>query len=500
MLKFLNKLYLKISLFLDNKKFIWFIAVLFSFESLWIALSNTYPLPFDEYYHFGLIDLYSHRWLPFISNQPDYAAVYGDITRNGSYIYHYFMSFPYRLVGIFTDSFVAKVIIFRLFNIAFFVIGLFLFRKLLAKLGLSLRLTHFVLVCFILVPIVPLLAAQSNYDNLLIILLPTVLLLAVDIIKQKEINAKTIILLLSLSMLTCLVKHTFLPIFLILFGYIFYVLIRRNGGGFFSKFLTSFNTQNRNSKIILAFLLLVCLFLFGERYLLNTIKYHNPQPDCLKVQEFDVCSQWSPWIRNYRYIDRYKDVQTEGPVGFSKIWVPKMINDAFIAFTYVRVDPVGIRSELGDVKTKEALSIPKATAKIIFAIGIILILMNFGRLWNDSRWRMIFMITIFYTVTLWLLNYMQYRQLRHIVAIQPRYMIILAPLIMGAIAKAYYVAIKSRKVRATLATVVLLALLQGGGASIYIIRSYSVWYWPNKTVVWVNSRARDVLYKITIVR
>ncbi len=51
----------------------------------WIAVSAIYPMLFDEEYHLGIIEIYSHQLSPFITVQPPEAAFHGDITRYGSY-------------------------------------------------------------------------------------------------------------------------------------------------------------------------------------------------------------------------------------------------------------------------------------------------------------------------------------------------------------------------------------------------------------------------------
>ena len=84
---------------------------LFVLQAAWIALSGRYPMAFDENFHLGIIRLYAHHISPFWSGQPAGANAFGAVARDPSYLYQYLMSFPYRLVSIFTSSQTAHVLI-----------------------------------------------------------------------------------------------------------------------------------------------------------------------------------------------------------------------------------------------------------------------------------------------------------------------------------------------------------------------------------------------------
>src|ERR1700689_5557788 len=125
MKKYLNR----VNVILGSKWFFWIILVVFILSAAWIALSAVYPQAFDENFHFGLIQTYSHYWLPFLSSQPPHANAYGAVARDPSYLYHYLMSFPYRLIALFIHGQTGQVIALRFINIGFFSAGLILFRR-----------------------------------------------------------------------------------------------------------------------------------------------------------------------------------------------------------------------------------------------------------------------------------------------------------------------------------------------------------------------------------
>src|SRR5665213_3413244 len=141
------------------------ILALLVVQAAWIALSGRYPMAFDEDFHLGIIRLYAHHLGPFWSGQPANADMFGAVARDPSYLYHFLMSFPYRLISIFTSDQTIQVLILRAINIGLFAGGLALYRRLMLKTGASKALVHICLLVFVLVPIVPFLAAQINYDN-----------------------------------------------------------------------------------------------------------------------------------------------------------------------------------------------------------------------------------------------------------------------------------------------------------------------------------------------
>ncbi len=186
--------------FVKTRIFFALTLVLFFIQAVWLALTAVYPLPFDEYYHFGLTKLYASQWLPFIQSQPPEVSLYGDITRDPSYMYHYLMSFPYRLFDMFTDSQMVLVIALRLINIAFVVWAIILFRRLLITWNISRAKIHLVIAIFVVTPIVPLLAAHNNYDNLLLVVCAYFLLQFTKIYKSKKFVMSDWVIFVSLAM------------------------------------------------------------------------------------------------------------------------------------------------------------------------------------------------------------------------------------------------------------------------------------------------------------
>ncbi|HXE10103.1 MAG TPA: hypothetical protein VN554_01620, partial [Verrucomicrobiae bacterium] len=109
---------------LGSRRFFWVILALFVIQAAWIALSGLYPMAFDEDFHLGIIRLYAHHISPFWAGQPPGADAFGAVARDPSYLYHYLMSFPYRLSGLFTHDQTLQILWLRAINIALFTAGL----------------------------------------------------------------------------------------------------------------------------------------------------------------------------------------------------------------------------------------------------------------------------------------------------------------------------------------------------------------------------------------
>src|SRR3954469_13979749 len=113
----IKRLYAAVS----SDKFFWGVVILLVVQALWIALSGRYPMAYDEDFHLGVIRLYSHHLSPFWNGHPAGGDAFGAVARDPSYLYHYLMSFPYRLISFITSSQMAQVLVLRFINIGLFV-------------------------------------------------------------------------------------------------------------------------------------------------------------------------------------------------------------------------------------------------------------------------------------------------------------------------------------------------------------------------------------------
>lgn len=221
----------KVMPILSSRRFFYVVVALLVVQAAWLALSAQYPMAFDESFHMGIIQVYSNQWLPFLSAQPINADSFGALARDPSYLYHYLMSFPYRLIASVIHDWNAQIIMMRLLNVAMFASSLFVFRRVLRLAKASPALTNSILLFFVLIPVVPHLAAHINYDNLVVLLVAVSSLLGLQLLnafKQQHAPLKTVVALVLICIGASLVKYAFLPIALAIGMYIIVAFLWRS--------------------------------------------------------------------------------------------------------------------------------------------------------------------------------------------------------------------------------------------------------------------------------
>lgn len=478
-----------------SNAFFWLVVALLVGEALWIALSARYPMPFDEDFHLGVIRLYAHHLSPFWSAQPAGADQYGAIARDPSYLYHWLMSFPYRLVSWLTSNESAQVLALRLINIVLFASGLALWRRLLLKSGASRALVHTVLLVFILIPVVPQLAAQINYDNLLFPAVSLVLLLTARLGRELKLHHQVpldwLAAWLIACMLTSLVKYAFLPIFVGVSAFVILIAVR---SGMRPRQLPvqawrSAQALGKWRSTVWLLALLVATLLFCQRYGVNVVKYHTPIPDCGQVLTRQHCSAYGPWIRDYNFAVT-KPVSHHSPVKYVHEWLYGMWLRLFFALD-------GPRSQY---QTRGPLLVPAIVAIVFSGSGIIALVVRRRQVMDRYHWSLLLLlgiVVVSYVVVLYLDEYRAYARTDQPVAINGRYLIpVLLPALLLA-ALAFERLLRRPHLKVAAAAVSIVGLAWGGGALTYILRSNESWYWSNPAVAHANRAVQRVAGPIT---
>jgi len=444
-------------------------------------LSGRYPMAFDEDFHLGIIRLYAHHLSPFWGGQPAGADMYGAVARDPSYLYQYLMSFPYRLISAFTANQTAQVLVLRALNIALFACSLPLYRRLLRKTGASLAAVNLSLLIFVLIPVVPLLAAQINYDNLFIPLTGLTLLLTVGIVEElrlyRRLDTARLAWLLIICLLTSLVKYAFLPIFMIIGAYIIFHCWQAFPSK--RKFLYSLGFGATFISRRARWLLLICLVLasglFIERYGINMVRYHTPIPACDKVLDTQQCSAYGPWIRDYNFAINKID-EAHNPFVYSGDWLQGMWLRLFFA----------VDGPATQFQTRGPLIVP-AIGAIVATVSSAALLIVYGRRLlrrHNARAIVFFVVVSFgYIGLLFIDEYQAYVRTGQPVAINGRYLLPVLPLLFLLTCLAYQQLLRRKPLlKLAAASVAVLVMIWGGGALTYILRSNPSWYWPNSTV------------------
>lgn len=481
-----------ITSFLASRRCFYIIVAVFAIQAVWFAVTARYPMAFDEDFHFGLIRLHASQWLPFFTAQPAHAEQFGAVARDPSYLYHFLMSIPYRGVALITSNTVAQIVVLRFINIGLAVWSLFLSRKLLARLGGGRALVNSTLLLFVLVPIVPFLAAHINYDNLFILMTIGALLVTfdwLDELAKARISAARTALLLSLLILASLVKYAFLPIAAVLGAVMLWRLWRQRGqrAALVSSFLISAKQLARWQLASISLLLVLSTGLFAERYAVNIARYHAPNPDCNQVLSVASCLHYGPWARDYQYALAKPASVEPSKLGYIWEWLYGMWLRSFFAI-----------SDTYD--TQPPLPVPSTTVVVIGVIGVITFAYFARRLLQGNIYRQtVVLALILYVGALFAQTFQTYLKTDQPVAINGRYLLPFLPAVIMLIGLAYSWLWRHRPVLKALAiTAVLILFIQGGGILTFILRSNDTWYWPNSTVVTINHAVREALKPIVI--
>ena len=494
----MNRLTRKLTDFLGSRLFWYVVLGFFVFEASWFVFSALYPQAFDEDFHLGVIRIYATHWSPFLTAHPEGADQFGAVVRDPSYFYHYLMSFPYRLLTQVTNSETAQVISLRIVNVAMFTYGLILFRRVMIRAHASRALTHVSLALFVLIPIVPQLAAHINYDNMLMILLPMLCLMVFNLtesFRERQVDVASLLGFIAICLFVSIVKYAALPflaaavVFLVIEGI-------RNFRGHFSLFFPaigrSFKAMRRPLQITLLAVCLLGAVLFTQRYGVNMLTYKNPVPDCGKVLTVAQCNAYGPWGRDY-YFEQIKPADfNASPISYMNQWLNGMWYRLFFAVS----GPTNIYTNY------RPLPVPSYTAIWVVLIGLLAVLVWWRKVFRGNSYLVFFsLLIVVYCAILWLDQYGMYKQTAQPVAINGRYLLPVLPLLAVILGRGFSVACRSMQLiqaKALLAGLSIVLFLHGGGLFTFILRSDSNWYWPSQPVRVINQGAQKVLSPITI--
>lgn len=481
----------------------WFFGVIlgiFVLQALWIALTLAYSAAFDEYFHLGIIRLYAEQWSPLLGTQPPGEAIYGAVARDPSYLYHYLMSFPYRLATHFTDSLTAQVIFLRLIDIAIFGFGLVVWRKVLLLAKLSKPVAHTLLLFFVLIPVVPFLAGQLNYDNLFFLAVAGSFYLAIRFVdrvrERKQVPAVLGLLLASVLMLGSLVKYAFLPIFIAIVAYVLIALAKAFGWRpkqIWSAVKGMFGELRGPAATATCLLFLVAFGLFAERYVVNTFRYHSPTAACDAVLELDDCRAYAPFGRNQSYKEiGYKDyLTTRDKLEYPDTWARGMMRSMYFA----------VGPEQLDYPAGEPLRVAFVTAWLLAGFSVACVLLRLKKLWQRGpAFRLFMVVPVIYVGILFMQNLSDYLSLGVPVAMNGRYLLpVLLPL-MALVAVAAQDIFRKVPLGYKLGAlgIVLVLTLNGGGVTPHTIRSADSWIWQSQPALTTTRTVRSILWPVII--
>lgn len=479
----------------------WFLVAsltVFVLQALWIVLSSNL-LPYDEYYHLGIIRFYAQQWSPIITWQPDTMSLYGDVTRLPSYMYHYLMSFPYRFLDIFFQTETPIIILLRLINVAFIVAGIILFWRLFIRAGVPRVLANVAVLGFVMTPIVIILGAQNNYDNLMFMLTPVFLGLAYSAL-TKQLSLRTLLALITVGMFTSMVKLSFLVIMGPVCLYVLLRLIMTHKKQLLPKLVAGIGFR-RKGFVVVAVLFVLVGGLFVERFGVNAVRYRQLDVNCAKVQPIEVCDQYTVWHRNAVALSHYDGTYTlDGVVPFSRYWFTRLMRGNFAIFANIIPDNLNIANPYGDYRFRALLPVQITAGYWLLLAGVVASAFSLKRQFKESELvRISAVALVFLVASLWLFNYTFYVKYARAYAIQSRYILPLFLPMFVMLGTSLIHVTHSKLMRPTrgLLTVLVILYCIWGGIAGWIIRSDPTWYWRSQTVIRANNVAKSVLNRIT---
>lgn len=477
---------------LASRGFFIFIVGLMVFQALWVAVSFRYPMLWDEYYHYGLIQYYSHHLSPFITHQPHSLDVYGDIQRSPKYLYHYVMSFPFRAVSLFTANQTVHIMVLRLMNIGLFAGALVAYRAAMLQITKSRALVHFVLLLVVLFPLSSLLAPQINYDNLQFLLTGLVFYWALRYLNAKKPEAQWLLLVLGVGLLASVVKYTFLPLLAVIGLYLIIWTFRRHGKQSFGLVWQSVRAMNRWLLASSVLLVLIGAGLCAERFGGNLVRYHAVDPKCSAVLGVERCLQFSPFKQVYTYsqlLHQWNWLYLKGPVKFTATdWISQLYDQYFTTGTQLSYEVFNVAYPL---------KIPFYTTMFAIAVGLVCLVIAAPRLLRRPPVQLVLLSTLAIAAALWVIDYSTYRSTAWPLAIQGRYLLPMVPLLMLVGALAISRVLRWHNLKYPFALIVLLGCLWGGGVLTHIALSQPSWYWQVWPIIDVNQtlgRALNVVF------
>lgn len=286
---------------LGNRWFFHTIVIIFIGSALLMAVTTRESI-YDESYHLGIIDLYSNQWSASLENTNDSLGL-GDVEFFGSFLFHYVMSFPYRLARMVVGGDYALLVVMRILNIAIVVGALYVWRHVLLKIKDRPALVHLSLMALSSLPLFIQISATVNYDNLLFIWVAAWAGALVNIARDAGTTLRPWLWFLVWGLLGSITKYTFVPVFAVVF---IYLAIRH--GAPMLRSVRGWGADikaNWRNYLVPAVLLLIGLYFVASRYVRNLFQFGNPIPDCGDVESVDYCMTWGPWARNFQFGENY---------------------------------------------------------------------------------------------------------------------------------------------------------------------------------------------------
>jgi hypothetical protein len=460
------------------------VVLLFVAEASYLAVMNSYPMVYDESYHFGLIQFYSQQLNPFVSTQDPSTYGLGNIVGNPSWLYHYLLSFPDRLLRL-TGNLRVEITALRFINVLLAAGSLVVFYRITRQFSLPAWIGVALVALLSLTPLFTVLSAQMNYDNLIILITMGCISVLLSLFQQAKAGTLSLVSFMAMASLVAfgsLVKFSFLPLALtftlLTIGLVGFVAFRSR-----ARLFTDIRQQwSGANKILVGALFTATLMLSVLSigfYAQSMAKYSSPVPDCAVVLSEKACSNYAPWSRN-NTLEANKAagiVPTEiGALnikGYVRHWLTVMSMQL-----YGNITPTQ-SFVLADTKLVLVIVVT------VIAAGFLTLLSAVGLIKQHPQLALLAFVAAIYLGTLFLRNYTEYLRFGYPVAIQGRYFLPVLAIVYLTIGLGAYHWFSQhrhrsfRYVQFGVAAVVMGSLLLFGGGVSYAAKVLPGYEWHN---------------------
>lgn len=450
-------------------------------QALWYAFSFR-PIINDEAHHFRAIEFYTHHISPFVAQQANTWDSLGALTRDGSYLFYYLLSWPLRFVELLTANMTTQVIALRLLCLIFFVTGLVLYRRALLETKLiPVSVINLALLCFVITPAAGLLGGMISYDNLMFLLFAGLLLVTIRIVVGGRYTVRYFAYFILLAGLLSITKWSAIALVVPAVAAIGFAMWRNRR----VSLRTLRNSLRTSSGVTLGLLTLSVIavsLLVIERPIMNLIKYGKPNPNCAAVLGHERCMSNQTYVSYYRLGQHKSDDFHPNDPGryFFGYWLPTMTDKA---------------SNLVEQGRDSDMPIIKSLHYSLAYICLVAVLLTLRELLKANKtYGILLFILLIYAGVLFAKEYAGYVQYGVPVAIRARYLVPVLPIALSIGMIAVYRLAGRYKTLLLLGTVpALILMFQGGSIVTQLFTAPPNYYWQDGNARAVNTDLRKLL-------
>lgn len=445
----------------------------------WIALTALVGMVYDERWHLDSIEVFAAQSLPWFAAEAPQEGV-GAASRSASYLYHYLLSFPFRWLEGAGVAEVHVVMVLRLITVAIHVAALWCMMRAARAAGASPGVVNLAALGYAALPVVPFLAAQVNYDSLMLLLLAACGWAAIVQLAPGRATWLGIVGAVALGLAAVLTKFNAAPVVLVLLAWVAIAVVRNGRMPALPR-----TTAGRIGFGVIAVLAAIVISLCFERYVGNLLQYGAPSPDCGEVLGAERCESYLVWERNREADAAFPDA----PVSLSGMaqfffgeWLPRM--PMYLQAVWFWHAPPTV-STLVSLATPVAMIAVPAVALCAGAASPVL-----------RRIAPLLVAGAAYIALLFWHNYGEWRAFGEPLGVQGRYLLpVVVPVAVLAIAGTAAVLRTSKigTLALALGAVGAVLLASQGGVAAFIVSSHPSWFDPGSPLLpWVEDVRRVV--------